>query len=134
MTIADGYPILASDVQKAVKGEMFIHMNSNVITTSYDEKIGFFIPAEADKIEVRVLGYRSSDSASNYPNGLMVRVNGATEYGPWGDGTSDTDSGWIDITSDIAKDSINTMEFKTATATKSKAVVIIRCTTNVWTP
>ncbi len=51
-----------------------------------------------------------------FPNGVTLRVNGTGAHGPYGNGTADADSGWIDITSEITTDSSNYLELLATTA------------------
>jgi hypothetical protein len=51
-----------------------------------------------------------------FPNGLTLRVNGTDTHGPYGTGIEDTDSDWIDITSEITIGGANYLDFLAATA------------------
>jgi len=55
----------------------------------------------------------------SFPNGLTVRVNGDDEdgtHGPFGTGSADYIGSWIDITSEITVNSVNTLEFLATTS------------------
>ena len=70
------------------------------------------------------VGSGTSPVTAAYPDGFKVRVNGSTEYGPYGDGSADVQSDWIDITNDITKGAINYIEYLSNTA-GCKAIIQI---------
>ncbi|MBP2173108.1 hypothetical protein [Methanococcus voltae] len=51
-----------------------------------------------------------------FPNGLNLKINDNTAIGPFGDGTSEIDTGWITITNDVNKNSSNYLELLATTA------------------
>jgi len=73
------------------------------------------------------VGSGNSAVSATYPNGLYARINGSHEHGPWGNGSADVDSGWIDITSEVNKGDVNTLQFKASSA-GCKAIAMIRIT------
>jgi len=51
-----------------------------------------------------------------FPNGLTLRVNGTGTHGPYGTGVADTDSDWVDITSEVTIGGANYLEVLATTA------------------
>ncbi|MBP2143347.1 hypothetical protein J2127_000502 [Methanococcus voltae] len=51
-----------------------------------------------------------------FPNGLNLKINNNAVIGPFGDGTSEMDTGWITITNNVNKNSSNYLELLATTA------------------
>jgi len=163
--------------QKLNLSENVFQFQTSLINTEYEEKIRFYVPSYATKVEMKVIGYKPTDLTlehnhgshrhsiyqdddgnwlnyaihienahaywrngyvssvtigsgrapvtASYPKGLTVRINGSSEHTIGGDGTADIISDWINITTEVTKGNINTIEAK-ATTPGCKAIIIIR--------
>ena len=60
-----------------------------------------------------------------FPNGLRIRINGTNELPSIGNGSSDAESDWIDITSHVNKGGTNYIEHK-ANTSGCRAIIVIR--------
>jgi hypothetical protein len=86
----------------------------HVHTESYSEyNLGVTQTRDTGPTEV---GSGVATATPTFPNGLTLRVNGTSTHGPYGTGIEDTDSDWIDITSEITIGGANYLDFLAATA------------------